>query len=162
MEQIIANLLDDFESGKMTRRDLINRLAVTATAASVGAAAAAEGTVCKAVSINHISYQVADYTKTRDFYANLLGMTISDDNGKQCRLAIGDAGIIAHNYPSDTPRVDHIAYAVANWDRDKGALGAELKRRGLLIRGDAKTSFHIKDPDGFDVQIVGQNYVEKT
>ena len=87
MEHIIANLLSDFEHGKMTRRQLIQSLALTATAASaMGAAplaAAAEGKGFKAVAVNHISYQVADYARTRDFYVDLLGMKAVADTGSR-------------------------------------------------------------------------------
>jgi catechol 2,3-dioxygenase-like lactoylglutathione lyase family enzyme len=164
MEYIMAKLLQDFEQGKMTRRQLIQSLALAATAATATAEAvpAAESKVAQAVYINHISYQVADYTKTRDFYADLFGMKVSKDDGKQCRLSVGDSLIIARNAssrPSDTTRVDHIAYTIANWDTDKkvrDAVGAELKRRGLGVR-DTPGSFHIKDPDGFDVQMGGKD-----
>jgi catechol 2,3-dioxygenase-like lactoylglutathione lyase family enzyme len=161
MEHIMAKLLQDFEQGKMTRRQLIQSLALAATA-SASAAAASDTKVAQAVYINHISYQVADYTKTRDFYADLFGMNVSKDDGKQCRLSVGDSLIIARNAssrPSDTARVDHIAYTIANWDTDKkvrDAVGAELKRRGLEVR-DTPGSFHIKDPDGFDVQMGGKD-----
>jgi catechol 2,3-dioxygenase-like lactoylglutathione lyase family enzyme len=161
MEHIMAKLLQDFEQGKMTRRQLIQSLALAATAATA-TAAAAESKVAQAVYINHISYQVADYTKTRDFYADLFGMKVSKDDGKQCRLSVGDSLIIARNAssrPSDTTRVDHIAYTIANWDTDKkvrDAVGAELKRRGLEVR-DTPGSFHVKDPDGFDVQMGGKD-----
>jgi catechol 2,3-dioxygenase-like lactoylglutathione lyase family enzyme len=163
MEHIMAKLLQDFEQGKMTRRQLVQSLALAATAAASAApATAADTKVAQAVYINHISYQVADYTKTRDFYADLFGMKVSKDDGKQCRLSVGDSLIIARNAssrPSDTTRVDHIAYTIANWDTDKkvrDAVGAELKRRGLEVR-DTPGSFHIKDPDGFDVQMGGKD-----
>ena len=102
MEQIIAQLLQDFENGRLTRRQLIQRLALGATAASaigVAPAAAAGGETFKAVAVNHISYQVADYTKTRDFYAGLLGMKATQDNGSQCYLTFGDHGswLLARN-----------------------------------------------------------------
>jgi len=161
MEHIMAKLLQDFEQGKMTRRQLIQSLALAATA-TAEAAAAADTKVAQAVYINHISYQVADYAKTRDFYADLFGMKVSRDDGKQCRLSVGDSLIIARNAssrPSDTTRVDHIAYTIANWDTDKkvrDAVGAELKRRGLEVR-DTPGSFHIKDPGGFDVQMGGKD-----
>jgi catechol 2,3-dioxygenase-like lactoylglutathione lyase family enzyme len=158
MEHIIATLLQDFEQGKMTRRQLIQSLALTATAAStVGTAATADTPIAKVVYINHVSYQVADYTKTRDFYAGLFGMKVSDDDGKQCRLTFGDNILIARNRPSGTPKVDHIAYTLANWDTDKNvrpAVEAELKRRGLQIR-TTEDSFHVQDPDGFQVQMGG-------
>ena len=114
--------------------------------------------------------QVADYTKTRDFYTGLLGMKVTNDDGKtQCRLTFGDNILIARNRPSGTPKVDHIAYTVANWDTDKkvkGALEAELKRRGLKVRTTEPSavnrsfgeepSFIVQDPDGFMLQMGGK------
>ena len=84
MEHIMAKLLQDFEQGKMNRRQLIQSLALAATAAAASAAtaAAADTKVAQAVYINHVSYQVADYAKTRDFYADLFGMKVSKDDGK--------------------------------------------------------------------------------
>lgn len=161
MEHVIAQLLQDFEHGRLTRRQLIQTLALGATAASaigVAPAAAAEGQTFKAVAVNHISYQVADYTKTRDFYTSLLGMKATQDNGSQCYLTFGDHGswLLARNARagSATPKVDHIAYTIETWDKDR--VKAELDRRGLNPRVDTENSFHVKDPDGFDVQISGK------
>jgi catechol 2,3-dioxygenase-like lactoylglutathione lyase family enzyme len=157
MENLIEKLLHDFEQGKMTRRQLVQSLAVTAAAASAVAtpAAAAEGKVLNATNINHISYQVADYAKTRDFYAGLFGMKVTEDDGKQCRLVFGNNILIARNR-TPAPKVDHIAYTIANWDQEKEAIEAEVKRRGIkIVQGDIKTSLHILDPDGFEVQFGG-------
>ena len=49
----------------------------------------------------------------------------------------------------------HIAYTVTNWDAEKDGLEEELKRRGLTYRGNAKTSFHVTDPEGMGVQFGG-------
>lgn len=159
MEHIIATLLQDFEQGQMTRRQLIKSLALTATAASAaGTAVAAAEPVASALYINHVSYQVADYAKTRDFYAGLLGMKVSDDDGKQCRLSFGDNILIVRNHPSGTPRVDHIGYTLANWDTDKNvrlAAEAEVRRRGLQLRS-TESSILTQDPDGFQVQMGGR------
>jgi catechol 2,3-dioxygenase-like lactoylglutathione lyase family enzyme len=172
MEQIIARLLQDFEHGMMSRRQLIQSLAAIAGSVALApppAVAAAEGQVFKATAINHVSYQVADYTKTRDFYAGLFGMQVSRDNGRECRLKFGDNILIPRNRPSGTPKVDHIAYTIANWDTDKKvkvALEAELKRRGLKVRTTdpspenrrfgEQPSFIVEDPDGFMLQIGGK------
>ena len=162
MERIISKLVQDYELGKMTRRQLIQTLALTATAAStVGPAEAAAP--ANAIYINHVSMQVADYTKTRDFYSGLFGMKVTNDDGKtQCRLTCGDNIVIARNAgsrPGGKVGVDHIAYTLANWDTDKAvkpAVEAELKRRGLQIRV-TEGSFHVPDPDGFEVQMGGKN-----
>jgi catechol 2,3-dioxygenase-like lactoylglutathione lyase family enzyme len=157
MEQIIAKLVDEFAKGKLTRRQLIQNLTIAATAATAASTpgSAAEGKVLTATNINHVSYQVTDYARTRDFYAGLFGMKVSDDDGKQCRLTFGDNILIVRNR-QPAPKVDHIAYTIANWDQEKEAMEAEIKRRGLkIVQGDIKTSLHIQDPDGFEVQFGG-------
>lgn len=161
MEHIISKLLEEYEHGKVTRRQLIRTLAVAATATSTVKKAEAAAPA-NAISINHVSMQVADYAKTRDFYAGLLGMKISDDDGKtQCRLTFGDNILIPRNAssrPGGKIGIDHIAYTLANWDTDKAvkpAVEAELKRRGLNIRV-TEGSFHVQDPDGFEVQVGGK------
>lgn len=157
MEQIIAKLLKDFEHGKMTRRQLIQSLALTVTAASATTAqtSAADSKGLQAISVNHISYGVADYARTRDFYADLLGMRVRGDNGNQCSLVFGDTFILARKtqQPDNKPYIDHIAITIDHWNKD--AVEAELKRRGLQPRPDTDTSFHVNDPDGFDLQISG-------
>jgi catechol 2,3-dioxygenase-like lactoylglutathione lyase family enzyme len=160
MESAIAKLLDDFEHGRMTRRQLIQSIAIVAATAA-GATPAGAGTPkgFKAVAVNHISYQVNDYAKTRDFYADLFGMKIVGDNGKQCSLILGDTNtfLIPRNAPqgSTPPRIDHIAYTIENWD--KNAVKAELDRRGLHPEPDTDNSFHVNDPNGFDLQISGKD-----
>src|SRR6476646_982724 len=121
MEHIIGKLLQDYEHGKMTRRQLIQSLAFAATAASAvdNAEAAAPA---NATSMNHVSMQVADDTKTRDFYSSLFGMKVTEDDGKaQCRLTFGDNILIPRNAtsrPGGRIGIDHIAYTLASWDTD--------------------------------------------
>jgi catechol 2,3-dioxygenase-like lactoylglutathione lyase family enzyme len=182
MESMIAKLLDDFERGKMSRRQLIKSLgavaAVAAGAASLAGATSLANTTSspiaapesaaapreqskgfRAVAVNHISYQVNDYAKTRDFYADLLGLKVVADTGTQCDLVLGDSNtfIIPRNARAGAavPRIDHIAYTIENWDAN--AVKAELERRGLTPRVDTENSFHVTDPNGYDLQISGKD-----
>lgn len=178
MEHVIANLIEQFEHGKISRRKLIRDLAVTVAASCAGASAleaaqqsatappatlaatnAAAAAPFKAVTVNHISYQSADYTKIRDFYSGLLGMPVSHDDGRQCFLSFGDSFLLPRNARSSvggsTPRIDHIAYTIDTWNAD--AVKAELTRRGLDPRPDTPNSFHVHDPEGYDLQICGRD-----
>lgn len=157
MEHLIGKLLHDFEQGRMDRRQLIRSLALAAAASGAAAPAAAEGKGFQAVGVNHISYVVADYAKTRDFYADLLGMKVSHDDGKQCYLSFGETFLLPRNARAGgkTPLINHVAYTIDNWD--KTAVEAELRRRGMEPRPDTENSFHVKDPDGFDLQISGKD-----
>jgi len=178
METLISQLLKDFEGGKMSRRQLIQSLALAALAGSTARSADAQGNGFKTVHLDHISYQVPDYRRARDFYAGLMGMSVVDDNGKDyCQLQFGDADVAgareraflsvrtpqpqAGQPANPGPRVDHVAFKIDNWDTNR--VKAELDRRGLQPRlqaggpGDTPNyvSFHVKDPDGFEVQISG-------
>src|SRR5689334_19698044 len=109
MEQVIDGLLRDFERGKMSRRQLIQSLALAAAAAAPGATLLAQGAQkapsmipaakgaapWKTVWLDHISYAVSDYRRSAAFYRDLMGWEIKNDEGsRQATLKIGDIGEI--------------------------------------------------------------------
>jgi len=181
MEAVINGLLSDFEKGKMTRRQLIQSLALAAAAAApvatVGAQtastipAATAPPAFKTVWLDHISYAVTDYRKSTAFYRDLMGWEIRNDNGKnQCTMKIGDIGeiIIRNRREPDaaapgaptppapiTGVINHVSYGIDKWNTE--GVKAELEKRGLKPRpdmvGENFKSFHVKDPDGWDLQI---------
>jgi catechol 2,3-dioxygenase-like lactoylglutathione lyase family enzyme len=159
LENIVVNLLDDFERGRITRRQLVQSL-VLGMMAPAALAESAGG--FKAISVNHISLQVADYRRTRDFYADLLGMKVSNDTGEQVDLTFGDTVLIARNAKDagTAPLVDHIAYSIGDWDRER--VKDELTRRGLDPKPDFQGSFHVRDPDGYLLQIAAPEFMTMT
>jgi catechol 2,3-dioxygenase-like lactoylglutathione lyase family enzyme len=210
MESVIAKLLSDFEQGRMTRRQLIQSLALAAAAAAGSGVVEAQSASSipasagpapwKTVWLDHISYAVSDYRKSTAFYRDLMGWEIkNDNNNNQCTMKIGDVGEIIirnsrqagsapsaansaaansaaansaatngaaaggqgggrGNRPPLTGVINHISWGVQPWDTDK--VKAELERRGLNPRpdmvGDNFKSFHVFDPDGWDLQISNQ------
>lgn len=165
MEQMIDGLLREFEAGKIGRRQLVKSLALAAFAspAAVGAQeTAATAAPWKTTALDHISYAVADYKKSAAFYAGLMGWEIRSDNGKnQCTLGIGNIGeiIIRNNrQPAGIGVINHVSWGIQPWDTE--TVKAELERRGLKPRpdmqGDDFKSFHVLDPDGWDLQISNQ------
>jgi len=204
MESVIAGLLQDFENGRLTRRQLIQSLALAAAAAAPGGTLLAQGAQkastipppkdpapWKTVWLDHISYAVSDYRRSAAFYRDLMGWEIKNDEGqRQATLKIGDIGeiIIRNNRqageatatsggastsatasdgqrgrggqprPPLTGVINHVSWGVSPWDTDK--VKAELERRGLNPRPDMVgtdfKSFHVLDPDGWDLQISNQ------
>ncbi len=184
MESVIAGLLKEFEEGKTSRRQLIRNLALAAVAVPTAALAGTSpapvttgGTApWKTVWLDHISYSVADYKRSADFYADLMGWEVRNDNGtSQASLNINNiGGIIIRNgrqranaepaeaggrgrsgRPRPTGVINHISWGIEPWDTD--GVKAELERRGLNPRpdmvGENFKSFHVRDPDGWDLQI---------
>ena len=170
MEMFVSRIVKDFEDGRITRRQLVQTLAAAVFAGTgADAGAAQSSSPFRTLNFDHIAYQAPDYRRMRDFYVGLLGMTVVDDNGKDsCQLHFGEArseGARPRAFLSVTnaadARIDHVALRIADWHTDR--VRAELERRGLKPQvapgGPRDTpnyvSFHIDDPNGFDVQISG-------
>lgn len=181
MEQMISGLVQDFETGKLTRRQLIQALAVAVAGGTAALAATVEqqSTIppprspapWKTVWLDHISYAVSDYRRSTAFYRDLMGWEVLHDDGqKQCSMKVGNVGAIiirnrsgysgapqAAQAPAITGLVDHISWGIAPWDTAK--VKAELEKRGLAPQPDMNgkfQSFHFPDPDGWDLQISNQ------
>ena len=61
------------------------------------------------------------------------------------------------NRPAITGLIDHISWGIESWDIAK--VKADLEKRGLNPRPDMNgkfQSFHVHDPDGWDLQISNQ------
>ena len=210
MNTHVAALFDDFDRGRLSRRQLLRALglavairpASTFAQGQCGGARAGtpecdprpaalpfEATGWRTVLLDHLSCQVADYPKEAAYYAALMNWKIRSDDGRQAVLDIGDWGslVLRGGYQApaampgaDTaaagpaggrggagggPRVPRLAafdgfcWGIEPWDAKN--VEADLEKRGLKPladnRGKDFQSFHVKDPDGFDLQISNVN-----
>jgi catechol 2,3-dioxygenase-like lactoylglutathione lyase family enzyme len=207
MSDNLANLFDDFDRGRISRRRLLQALglavAVRPTAAlaqgQCGGVRASlpecdptpaklpfEPTGWKTVLLDYFSAHVADYPKEAAFYSALMNWKIRSDDGRQAVFDIGDWGgfVFRGGYQVPpvppmpaTPRpdiagggrgggqraptivVDGFCWGIEPWDAKE--VEGELRKRGLTPvadnRGKDFESFHVKDPDGFDLQISNGN-----
>ena len=204
MSTDLATLFDDFDRGRLSRRQLLKALGVAvairpASAFAQGQCGGAragtpecdptpaklpfEPTGWKTTILDHLSCQVADYPKEAAYYAALMNWKIRSDDGKQAVLDIGDWGglVLRGGYqapppapaadapppagrgggPGGAPRAPRLAvfdgfcWGIEPWDAKH--VEAELRKRGLtpVADNDGKDfqSFHVKDPDGFNLQI---------
>ena len=109
MQALVNKLLDEFEKGKLSRRKLIETLAVAATTIytanhlETSEALAAAGVPAPdrihldTLMVNHISYTIGgpnpDYRKARDFYADVMGMHIVNDAPDASNPQYGQANL---------------------------------------------------------------------
>jgi len=153
MQAVISSLVSRFEKGTLTRRDLVQGLTMLTAAGASSNALAQEGAI-KAAKIDHVSIQVSDLQRSVAFYQKMFGLTIvSEDKPNEiARLGVGKALVSLH-HKSPTGLVDHFAIAVEKFNKD--AVTRELKERGANPEDNLDAGFHIKDPEGISVQIVG-------
>jgi catechol 2,3-dioxygenase-like lactoylglutathione lyase family enzyme len=153
MEAVIANMLKRFESGALTRRELISGLTMLATAGATASAAPQEPLPFKSPTIDHISIQVTDLPRSIAFYKDVFGLTVvSEDKPNEIvRLGINKTRVSLH-HKSPTGLMDHYAIGVDPFNKD--AFTRHLKQHGLTPEENIDAGFHVKDPEGIRVQIV--------
>jgi catechol 2,3-dioxygenase-like lactoylglutathione lyase family enzyme len=178
MHDALADLFNALDRRTISRRQLLQALGVAAIGAPF-ATALGQGrcrlrlgavpcdttaikpvfgaTGWKTVLLDHLSMQVADYQKEAAFFNALMGWKIRSDDGTRAVLDIGDFGaiVIRGGLPGSPAVVESFCFGIEPWDAAK--IEAELRARGLtpVADNDGKgfESFHVKDPDGFDLQL---------
>jgi len=158
MEAIISKLLSRFEKGALTRRGLIQGLTMLTAAGATAegqVAGAGVATGIRAAKIDHMSIQVSDLPRSIAFYQKLFGLTtVSEDKPNEIvRLGMGTKALVSLHHKSPTGLVDHFAIGVENFNKE--AVTRELKARGVTPEDNLDAGFHIVDPEGISVQIVG-------
>jgi catechol 2,3-dioxygenase-like lactoylglutathione lyase family enzyme len=181
MHGYAATKLAEYEQGKISRRALIQALTAAATAAPVAAkAAGAPDPALKVALVNHISYTCPDFKAAADWYSRVFNLDQVSPSKNDVTLPFGKLNEKPYNVTADdvplthliirtrdpqasgtgAPKkkaralINHVAYTIA--DFDAGRVRAELKRLGFdNPREDGEHSFHIKDLNGYDVQISG-------
>ena len=152
METIIADLVNRFEGGRLTRRQLIQGLSMLmATGSSAASAAQAAG--LRGTGIDHVSILVEDLQRSAAFYQNVFGMTpLSEDKPNQILRLGMKRTIVSLRHEGPAGVVDHFAIAVENFNTQ--AVTERLVPHGLTPQQNVQFGFHIKDPDGVVVQVV--------
>jgi catechol 2,3-dioxygenase-like lactoylglutathione lyase family enzyme len=153
METIISNLLSRFEKGSLSRRDLVQGLAMLAAGGAASAQAAQAELDFKTATIDHVSVQVTDLQRSVAFYQRMFGFAVVSQEQQRgiIRLGNGDRVLVSLNDGRPSPRIDHFAIGIPRFDDDAGRRYF-MQRGATPLQGDY-AGFHIKDPDGINVQV---------
>lgn len=150
MEAEVGRILDRYEAGGLTRRQLVGRLAALVAATGAARALRAEGaSTFKAVGLNHIALRVAEVERSRDFYVRRLGLRVAREwLPGSCFLDCGEQFVAL--FRGDRPGLDHYCYSIPDYDQGRAAgrlreVGIEPRLRGGRI--------YFGDPDGIEVQL---------
>jgi catechol 2,3-dioxygenase-like lactoylglutathione lyase family enzyme len=150
MKSTISKMLEAYESGKVSRRALIQGLALLAAGSSTAQAAGFQGN-----SVNHISLQVSNLQRSTDFYQRVFACTVNKRDGNNQLMFGKNFLVLREGKPA--AKVDHFAIGVDNFNKD--SVTADLKTRGAtpIDQQGGGFGFHVLDPDGYPVQISANN-----
>ena len=161
MSHEIETLLTQYDTGRLTRRELLGALALAIASAPSAAAAAPIG---KVTQVNHVSIFVPDVKKSVAFYQDVLGLPLltRQDAGINLNAGSGFLGI----YPAPaggSGSINHVCFGMENFDAD--AVLKMLTDRGIKanirMRGETK-ELYFTDADGVRVQLQDAKYIGGT
>ena len=154
MRVMISELLNRFERGALTRRELIQGLTILTAASATASTAQSQDVGIQVAKIDHVSIQVSDLPRSIAFYQRMFGLPIVSENRPEeiVRLGIGKTLVSLH-HKNPTGLVDHFAIAIENFDED--SVTRELRARGANPERNIDAGLHITGPEGIRVQVVG-------
>jgi hypothetical protein len=154
MKPIISELVTRYESGKLSRRDLIQGLtALVATGGAVAAETAAEPPFTCA-GVDHVSVRVKDLKRSAEFYQSLYGLKPMGEDKEHNILRLGRNRRVIVSLRQDKPygQIDHFGLSIENFNKD--AATKILTERGFKPQEDWEYGYYIKDPDDAVVQML--------
>ncbi len=150
MHQEIEKMVEDFETGRLSRRQLVRHLTAAAAVLAAGmrpAAAQGERTF-RATGVDHVALTVTDVDCSRRFYERHLGLEVTSCSVNQCFLDCGRDFLAL--FRGSRPGLNHFAFAIEGY-RPDGAV-ASLEAAGLAPRR-RENRVYFDDPDGLEVQV---------
>lgn len=153
MKTIVSKLLNRYERGTVTRRELIAALAALAAGTRTDAAAG-----IKVNRIDHISLQVSDLQRSSEFYANVFTASVNQNPRpeNEVRLDLGDNANLVLRRAGEPGQVNHLGVRVEGFDR--ASVAQQLRGAGITAVDEPNVpgtvGFHVVDPDGFRVQLL--------
>jgi catechol 2,3-dioxygenase-like lactoylglutathione lyase family enzyme len=161
----LDRLVGEYESGRISRRDLLGALAALVAAGSTTPVqAAAVGPVTQ---MNHVSIFVPDVQKSKAFYQDLFGLPLLTNQDPGVNLSTGSSFLGIYPLPAAAAggrgSINHLCLGLDNFDAD--AVLKTLTDRGLTarmrLRGETK-ELYMTDPDGISVQLQDTKYIGGT
>ena len=163
MTRIIEALLNDYERGTVSRREVVKVLALGIVPAGLSSRRGAsrhrrespkQDGVLRGININHVNLQNSDLDRSVDFYRELFSLPPRREvPGRPYALDLAD-GLSFLSVPQREPSgdIDHFCVGVEDFEPDRVATA--IREAGLdrdLRVGSDNVS--VRDPEGIRVQI---------
>jgi catechol 2,3-dioxygenase-like lactoylglutathione lyase family enzyme len=154
------DLVDRFEKGALSRRELIAGLMALGASASVTGSDAAPPKPIAVGGIDHVAFRVSDVGRSARFYAEHLGASVRSQSPSSVFLDVGadwialfGAGTVSTGFPPTASGVDHVSFhsTAARSIEDRVRV---LREHGLDPHNPAGSGrVYFKDPDGIILQL---------
>src|ERR1700683_2425807 len=108
--------------------------------------------VCEAGTVNHIAISVSDLRRSKDWYCKMFGLRVIQESAESVLLGFGESMLVLRS-DAIPGTVSHFMFGIDQFDA--AGLRVRLREQGLDPQKDSD-SFHVRDPDGLNVQVGGK------
>ena len=166
MESMISSLLKRYETGGLTRRDLIQGLALLAAGTAAGSAAAqtVPAPIPWSPLIDHIQINSRDPQRAAEFYQKVMGLELlrvgpAGPNRDCCPdesafLGVGQRLILAIRRREPSGVIDHWSMLAPGYTPDR--FREVIQERGGSEAEHSLGGQYVQDPDGVLCQLMGR------
>lgn len=150
----VEHLIDDYDRGRLSRRQLLAGIAAltavsaTGTAGEEPPAAKPSGPTFQATSLNHIALRVTDLDRSEAFYRQHLGLRRASGGPYNRFLDCGPHFVAL--FRANAPGLDHFCFSLPGYTQQDAA--ARLRAAGLEPELHENRTY-FRDPDGIQVQL---------
>ena len=155
-----ADLVEDYDRGRLSRRDLVTRLtALGAAAAFAGRADArdddgsADAPLFSGRNIDHVALSVSDLNRSVAFYERHLNLKTLRRSDTNAFLGRADGGFFLALFQTDKAGLNHFCFGIDDYDPLVAA--RRLNAEGREVR-ETSGRVYFKDPDGIEVQLAAK------
>jgi catechol 2,3-dioxygenase-like lactoylglutathione lyase family enzyme len=150
---LAEKMIEDFEEGILSRRQLAQRLlglaAVLAGARSAAADETDRTSTFRATGLDHVALNVSKIPRSRDFYVRHLGLEVVREGKGHCFLG-RDGNFLLALFQREPVGLNHYCYTIRDYAPNKAVHA--LDAAGLRPRRE-QDRVYFDDPDGVEVQI---------
>ena len=159
MPHEVERLVDLYDGGRLTRRQLVQGLLALGIAPRGPTSSSQSSALFRVRTVNHVTIYASDVARSKAFYQRLTGLPIQAEDEASCEFRL-EGGFLGIYTPDPEQRLgfNHFCFGI---DRYEPQVAVDAIKRAMP---EAKASLedqgqvYVQDPDGVRVQIADVNY----
>ena len=158
----VEGLVDLYDGGRLSRRELVRGLLALGIAPRVAqgrASTSQSAPLFRTRTVNHVTIYASDVARSKAFYQRLTGLPIQNEDKESCefRLENGFLGIYATD-PGQRFGFNHFCFGIEKYDPQTTVDAIKRAIPEAKPSLEDQGQVYVQDPDGVRVQFADVKY----
>lgn len=160
MPHEVERLVDLYESGGLTRRQLVGAILALGLSSRTHVPASAQSpSLFRTRTLNHVTLFASDVARSKAFYQRLTGLPIRAEDKESCefRLEHGFLGIYKPD-PGEGLGFNHFCFGIENYEPQSAVDAIKRVMPEAQATLEEEGQVYVRDPDGVRIQLADVTY----